>query len=83
MGSPRPICAPCRVTMYCAKNEVLVSDKKVDEVPSTYWFGDLYRCPACGAEIVTDFGLPISAEDSNLGRAHIVFGHTEKHLETD
>jgi len=55
-----PICVPCRVEMRCSKNNRLVCDPDVPGVGgSTYWLGDEWRCPGCGARIVTGFGKPL------------------------
>ena len=57
---PTPICVGCRVEMRCAKNNRLVCDPDVPGVGgSTYWLGDEWVCPGCGARIVTGFGVPI------------------------
>lgn len=58
----RPICFPCKLEMTCEKNEVMVKDKAVGQFPSTYWYGDLYECPGCGARIVTGLGRAMEAE---------------------
>ena len=55
-----PICVPCAVEMRCAKNGLIVADPE----PSTYWSGDMYECPGCGARVVTGFGSPF--EDAAL-----------------
>ena len=67
-----PICVPCRVEMRCSKNNRLVCDPDVPGVGgSTYWLGDEWRCPGCGARIVTGFGKaieipPVHAEGEAL-----------------
>jgi hypothetical protein len=58
----RPICFLCKLEMTCEKNEVMVKDKAVGKFPSTYWYGDLYGCPECGAQIIVGFGKPMDAE---------------------
>ena len=60
--SRRPICAKCKKEMPCVENEVMVKDKAIDGFPSTYWYGDRYECPGCGAQIITGFGNGMSAE---------------------
>jgi len=52
----RPICVKCKREMRVAQNEFLVKDKAKGVFPSTVWWGDLYECPDCGAQIVTGFG---------------------------
>jgi hypothetical protein len=42
--------------MICAKNDFLVKDVATDKFPETYWAGDKWQCPECGAEIATGFG---------------------------
>ena len=59
-----PICANCKREMSCAKNEFLVKDEAKGNSPATVRYGDLYKCPDCGAQIVTGFGKPISAADA-------------------
>ena len=49
---PAPICITCGLEMRCEKNDQFVNDVTADQFPSTYWSGDLFRCPACRAEIV-------------------------------
>ncbi len=57
---PCPICARCAVEMRCKKNDFLVRDPEVGQFASTYWRGDLYECPVCGAQVVTGFSAPLS-----------------------
>jgi len=68
---PRPICVPCRLEMRCVKNNRLVRDPATGSFPSTYWLGDEWECPKCGARIVTGFGkaielAPVHAEGEVL-----------------
>ena len=56
---PRPICVKCHVEMRCRKNNFPVHDPAVGDFPSTYWLGDLFACPGCGTQIITDFGVAI------------------------
>jgi len=60
MSALTPICVPCRLEMRCVKNNRVVRDPEAGGFPSTYWLGDEYECPDCGARIVTGFGVPIS-----------------------
>lgn len=55
----RPICVKCARSMECTKNEFMVKDMAIDGSPSTYWYGDLFECQTCGAQIVTGFGAKI------------------------
>jgi len=68
----RPICMKCKIVMRCKKNEIVVKDPEAGGFPSTYWIGDLWECPTCGAEIATGFGKPITHERaaSIADRAH-------------
>jgi len=45
-----PVCGKCRCVMRCHRNgcAVRVGDKVYE--------GDVWRCPECGADIVTGFG---------------------------
>ena len=61
---PRPICAACCIEYRCIKNEALVRDPEDGPAPSTYWSGDMFKCPGCGNRIIVGFGQPM---DSNLG----------------
>lgn len=61
MSNLTPICVKCRVEMRCAKNAFVVRDAPSGPFPSTYWKGDLFECPMCGAQIVTGFGTKIEA----------------------
>lgn len=55
MSQPTPICVECRIEMRCEKNSQLVNDPKVGQFASTYWVGDVWKCPSCGHRIVTGF----------------------------
>ena len=68
-----PVCVSCRVEMLCQENEVIISDRVQDDNPNqrAYWYGDMYYCPACKFEIVTDFGTAIYA-DPDLGPPRFV-----------
>jgi len=44
------------------QNDKMVNDVTAAGFESTYWRGDLFECPVCGAEIVVGFGREISAE---------------------
>ena len=57
-----PICMSCGVVMKCKKNGFLVKDPQAGNFPSTYWRGDLYKCPTCGVEIVSGTGDGMTAE---------------------
>lgn len=58
----RPICVKCKREMVPVKNEVPVKDEARGGFSSTYWWGDLYECPCCKAQIITGFGMGVPAE---------------------
>ena len=66
MSALTPICVPCRLEMRCVKNCRLVCDPEVGGFPSTYWLGDEYECPECGARIVTGFGKPLASHPGEV-----------------
>ncbi len=53
---PAPICVKCQLEMRCAQNDRIVNDVRAGDFPSTYWRGDLFRCPQCNTEVVVGFG---------------------------
>lgn len=55
-----PICVPCILEMRVVKNDRLICDRAEDGVPSTYWLGDEWACPQCGARIVTGQGKALA-----------------------
>lgn len=63
---PMPICPPCKKEMRVEKNGVPITN-------GIYlYFGDKYKCPRCGSEVVARFGEKIDLNvDGN-----------EKHLKT-
>ena len=71
MGEMRPICANCNVEMECVRNEVAVWHPMEPiktygtEVIDFIVIGDKYKCPKCGANIVTGFGKMLTAADHN------------------
>jgi len=68
MSTLTPICVKCRLEMRCVQNDRLVRDPEAGGLPSTYWLGDEYECPACKAGIITGFGNPF-AKHSTPGPA--------------
>jgi len=67
---PKPICAKCKREMNCEKNEALVRDREAKGYPSTYWYGDRFKCPSCEIQIIVGFGRPMSAEMGEALAAH-------------
>jgi len=57
-----PICVPCRLQMACTKNHFLVRDPEAKSGLSTYWLGDQWTCPSCGASVVAGFGKSFGPE---------------------
>lgn len=52
----------CGRFMRVAKNGVTVEEQMEDGAPYKLWGDDLYRCPGCGAEVVSGFGRQPLAE---------------------
>ena len=50
-----PICFRCRCEMRCEKNSQIVCDTEACGFPSTYWVGDVFKCPECSSEVVVGF----------------------------
>ena len=50
----RPVCAECRVEMIPIRNDISVCIY-YDGEPDAIYTADLYRCPKCRHEILTDF----------------------------
>lgn len=63
MGLSRstPICVKCKVLMQCHKNSQLVKDPAINRFPSTFWSGDVWKCPGCSCKVVTGFGTAIAS----------------------
>jgi len=61
-----PVCVKCRLEMRCLKNSFLIRDPEVGSFPSTYWLGDKWGCPQCGAEIVVGRGAAIEPNPDNV-----------------
>lgn len=57
-NGPRPICHKHLIEMYVVKNDIMVGDREIAGFQSSFWQGDLYRCPHpdCDASVVTGFG---------------------------
>ncbi len=53
------VCAKCQVELRCEKSGIAVVEMAracgTPEGPYQIWHADLYKCPVCGAEIVTGF----------------------------
>ena len=47
---PRMVCVRDGVEFRVIKNEVVLAQ------PDALWYGDLWRCPTCGAEVVAGIG---------------------------
>lgn len=54
MNDNPPVCVPCRLDMICDKNGVLLVQFLKDNQPLTAVFADLFRCRACGTQVITN-----------------------------
>ena len=61
-----PICVKCKVLMKCHKNAQFVRDPQFEGFPSTYWSGDVWKCPGCSCKVVTGFGSQIVSENDPI-----------------
>lgn len=64
-----PICADCGTSLVykCIENEVVILSGNMHpkgdlRTFNTFNFGDLYKCPKCGALTATGFGTKIEGE---------------------
>ena len=66
MSGLSPVCAKCKLEMECVRNDVAVwhpwepanlFSGEIDFVV----VGDRYKCPKCGASIITGFGEMLTA----------------------
>ena len=65
--SHRPVCVKCEVELYPEKNDIRVLDTMPGGSPYKIWCADKWKCPICGIEIVTGFGLGPIAEHYEPG----------------
>jgi len=68
-----PICMKCNREMQCKENEISVKDAAVGNMPSTVWYGDLFACPDCGAEVATGFGAGIATTNEATLEKAVLF----------
>ena len=70
-----PICKTCAVIMKCSKNDFVVRDIETPSFPSSYWRGDVYRCPKCANEVIIGFGQPMTSVQAKHGgiKAELTF----------
>lgn len=47
---PRMVCVRCKIEFRVIKNEVVLAQ------PDALWYGDLWKCPTCGTEVVAGIG---------------------------
>ena len=67
---PLPICTTCKQQMVVKKNDVPVKDREHSGFASTIWRGDLFECPKCHIEIISNFGSAlIPTTTDNIGDA--------------
>ena len=72
----RPICYDCNVEYACYSNDFLVNDRQVGPFPSTFWFGDVWKCPGCEHKIIIGRGAPISGNRSKKWEPGYTFDHS-------
>lgn len=54
----KPICTACEQVYRCHKSGINVIEViGAEQRPYKLWKADLYKCPGCGHEIVTAFGM--------------------------
>lgn len=53
-----PICAKCGREMKCEKNGVVIEDLFSGGKSYKMTCGDLWKCPACGAEVIISSDKP-------------------------
>jgi len=55
-----PFCTKCSKTMDCYKVGAAVvtmaRNEEGEKFPLTLRWGDIYKCPSCGNEVITNFG---------------------------
>jgi len=74
-----PICVPCKQEMRCKKNGCVVNDPASGSFPATYWFGNKWRCPKCGHEIIVGLsadGLSADELDTDKIADSLEFAYT-------
>lgn len=59
----RPLCVKCKKEMIVKENEVLALLEYTTGAAG--YLGDLYECPHCKRQIITDFGEPIYDRDAS------------------
>jgi len=84
--SHRPVCVKCGIEMRLKEDGVGCLDLTEKQKPCQIWDSDMYKCPLCGIEILTDFGqLPVAtrhekgfAETVALWRKHFSIVENKK-----
>lgn len=55
-----PVCVPCKVFMRPERNGTAFEEGRFEDgdtsVPYKLWIGDLFKCPDCGAQVISGFG---------------------------
>lgn len=68
---PQAICLPCKVVGKIKKNNVVV---EVTNEGRPYFkvYADLYRCPECGADLISGWGLKpfVESHEASYHRAN-------------
>ena len=53
---PPPVCVPCKVEFRCDKNGVPYV-QTTNGNPYQVWDSDRWKCPSCGALVLSGFGM--------------------------
>lgn len=72
-------CPGCAVFMKCEMAGVIIEEKRVGNLPYKLWSADLYRCPVCTREVVTNFGSRPTVEHFD-GKYEIMKKEYKKNL---
>lgn len=62
----RPVCVKCKVEMRVERNGIGVLEYTEKVERYNLHFGDGYKCPMCGIEVVLNFGNPIHCLGDNF-----------------
>lgn len=64
MSMPLPVCVKCRRQMQ-KKQQQPIKDPPSDTFQRSVWVGDMFECPECKVQIITDFGMGLSGEKAD------------------
>ena len=62
---PLPICAKCRRQMQKIKQQP-IKDRPISGFESSVWVGDLFECPECETQIITEFGIGLTGGQAEV-----------------